>query len=361
MNKKLFFLCLFPLAAFAQNVGLGTVNPLRARLEVQGVAGNGATNALFAAPGNAGISLQQNWPTIGFNQYRDITTPGSQGKYMTSGFASLLTFDNGSGRLAMQMFPQGIVFNFTPAGNTAFTILNNGNTGIRNGGSNDISLWLNKINTNTSAAVFSGTTHNTHFLYGNNQDTYIRAGMDTGTVIFSDVPNGKLSTGLNDMRGSGFNTNGSISYKVRRTTANYDTLKDDDHILYVDIQNTQSYNVKHVYLPQPTSQMAGRVYIIRMLNAPKIPANELTIGCMCVGRVKIFGYIFENYDEMPYINAPDYILPYTSPYNVHRQLLYTEHVNAFDSDYRVVVSGISYICTGTAWVPFDRQAQIDKE
>ena len=67
----------------AQNVGVGLSNPTRAKMEVEGVAGAGATAGLFGT-GNAGISFQRNWPTIGFNQYRDVTTPGSQGRYMAT-------------------------------------------------------------------------------------------------------------------------------------------------------------------------------------------------------------------------------------------------------------------------------------
>ena len=66
---------------FSQNVGIGISTPTKGRFEVQGVAGTGATVAAFGTE-STGLSLQRNWPTIGFNQYRDIVTPGSQGKYM---------------------------------------------------------------------------------------------------------------------------------------------------------------------------------------------------------------------------------------------------------------------------------------
>lgn len=103
MKMKLFKLNFFPSCVFraglflisyfilcviegsAQNVGIGITNPVRAKLEVFVVAGAGATSAIFGTDGT-GISLQRNWPTISFNQYRDIVMPGSQGKYMANGF-----------------------------------------------------------------------------------------------------------------------------------------------------------------------------------------------------------------------------------------------------------------------------------
>lgn len=48
------------------NVGIGTANPSRAKLETAGMVGN--TLALFGQ-GTQGVSLTSNWPGIGFNSY----------------------------------------------------------------------------------------------------------------------------------------------------------------------------------------------------------------------------------------------------------------------------------------------------
>src|SRR5215218_5429898 len=114
----------------AQNVGIGTNTATRAKLEVVGVAGSGATSGLFGS-NSAGISLQRNWPTIGFNQYRDDIAPGSQGKYMSTGFAAIQYMDPNSGIYVFDMFPSGAANTNTPAAVRAITVAPNGNTGIR--------------------------------------------------------------------------------------------------------------------------------------------------------------------------------------------------------------------------------------
>ena len=110
----------------AQNAGIGTNNPVRAKLEVIGVFTGGATAALFGS-NNGGISIQRNWPTIGFNQYRDLITAGSQGKYISNGYAALHTMDPASGVLFFDMFASGTANTSTTAGVRAITMASNGN------------------------------------------------------------------------------------------------------------------------------------------------------------------------------------------------------------------------------------------
>ena len=75
--KKIFILLIFFAISgkwfevFSQNIGIGITNPTRAKLEVSGVSGSGATSAIFGTDGT-GISLQRNWPTIGFNLCHNI-------------------------------------------------------------------------------------------------------------------------------------------------------------------------------------------------------------------------------------------------------------------------------------------------
>ncbi|HUC82395.1 MAG TPA: tail fiber domain-containing protein [Flavisolibacter sp.] len=117
MNMKLFLPCLLSAVcissvANSQNVGIGTQNPGRAKLEVHGVAGTGSTTALFGGS-STGISLQQNWPTIGFNQYRD--NPAGNGKYIANGYAAIQYFDPASGSMYMDLFNTGIASTQTSA------------------------------------------------------------------------------------------------------------------------------------------------------------------------------------------------------------------------------------------------------
>ena len=179
---------------FSQNIGMGISNPIRAKLEVNGVAGVGATSAIFGGDAT-GISLQRNWPTIGFNQYRDIITPGSQGKYMANGFAAIQYFDPTSGAMAFDMFANGVANNFTPIASRAITILASGNVGIRSGASNVASLYVTRGSNFEGTAILGGTQHGSYFNYSNTEDTYIRSGKDGGRVYINDVPNGMIIVG----------------------------------------------------------------------------------------------------------------------------------------------------------------------
>lgn len=197
MKKAISLICFSFLvfySSFSQNVGIGISAPGRAKFEVNGVAGLGATSAIFGGDGT-GISLQRNWPTIGFNQYRDIVTPGSQGKYMAAGFAAIQYYDPISGAMVFDMFPNGTANTFTPAAKRAITILNSGNVGIRSGGSNTASLYVTRGTNFDGTAIFGGTQYGSYFNYSNSEDTYIRPGKDGGKVFINDVPNGKVIFG----------------------------------------------------------------------------------------------------------------------------------------------------------------------
>lgn len=81
----------------AQNVGIGTLNPDKGKLMVVGTPNpNSNTVAFFGA--NAGISIQQAWPTIGFNQYRDM--PTGNGKTISTGYGMHMAFNYGNGDFA---------------------------------------------------------------------------------------------------------------------------------------------------------------------------------------------------------------------------------------------------------------------
>ncbi len=64
------------------NVGIGNLNPTKAKFIVDSDASI-ITNAIFGSNGT-GISLQKNFPTIGFNSYRDNANVQ---KYMANGYA----------------------------------------------------------------------------------------------------------------------------------------------------------------------------------------------------------------------------------------------------------------------------------
>lgn len=199
--KTIFFISLFwinVLNAFAQNVGINTTTPTRAKLEVFGVAGAGNTSGIFGV-GSAGISVQQNWPTIGFNQYRNENVPGVQGRHMANGFAAIQYMDPSTGIMAIDMFPSGTANNYTGAGIRAMTFNPAGNVGIRTGIAN-ASLAVARGDGIDGTAVFQGATHRTNFNYGASEDTYIRSGRDSTKVLLNNLANGDVLIGNGNTR-----------------------------------------------------------------------------------------------------------------------------------------------------------------
>jgi hypothetical protein len=346
MKNIFLLLFLYTDVAYAQNVGIGTINPTRAKLEVHGVAGAGATNAIFSAPGNAGISLQQNWPTIGFNQYRDLITPGSHGKRMTGGYASLWTFDHNSGNMAIDMYGTGAAESFTGAGNLAWHFNNSGNMGIRNAASASASLWVSRIASNTSAVAISGTTHTSHFMYSANQDTYIRGGLDGSKVVINDIPKGRVNIGLAGNFSSTLNVRGSVAHTSVRTTATSYVLGDNDYEIFCDMQNTVS-KIINIVLPAPSAEREGRVYRIVAVNLPKIDGASQ----MASGYVGISGDMGDNY-VYDYIN-------YASAHR-HR-LFYAEQFNVIGADYRWIRTAVTYICVSGKWLKLHDNESFDSD
>jgi hypothetical protein len=104
------------------NVGIG-IAPTKAKLEVSTSA---TTQAIFGSGGN-GISIQKDFPTIGFNQYRD---DANVQRYIGTGFAGGNYFDPTNGNLFWSTINTGSAGNPT-TGETARMVLKyNGFLGI---------------------------------------------------------------------------------------------------------------------------------------------------------------------------------------------------------------------------------------
>ncbi len=176
--------------AFAQNVGIGTTSPLNAKLEVEGVAPGGATAALLGST-SSGVSFQSNWPTIGFNQYRDNILPGSNGKFIANGFAAMQYFDINTGNYAFDVITSGLAGSQTFVPVRAVTVAANGHTSILTN-ANTATLSVGRGTGSNGTAVFVGPSYPSHFNYSSTEDTYIRAGQDNGTVFINQIPNGKI-------------------------------------------------------------------------------------------------------------------------------------------------------------------------
>ena len=209
---SVFATALMSAALHAQNVGINNdaTKPLRAKLEVWGVAGTGKTAAYFGP--QAGISLHRNYPGIGMNQYFDNT---ANGRYMANGWAAVwrfvtddLTQVNG---LSLTHYPPGTANAELPAGTRIWHFTGNSrfqikvDAGIPGGAELDVGRGGGGDGT----AVFMGTTYWTHFNYSTGENTYIRGGKAASNVYLNDIVGGKV------VFGNGSNTVGvNTSYYV---------------------------------------------------------------------------------------------------------------------------------------------------
>jgi hypothetical protein len=187
--KKINFLFLLlstGLYAAAQNVGIGTSNPTRAKLEVHGVIGSSVTSAIFGGD-SSGVSFQQSVPAIGFNQYRDAY--GS--RYMSNGYAAVQYIDNITGGMVFDMISPGTANGLTQGHKRALTLSIFGHVAVGSTLHNS-ALSVSRNPGVDATAWFYGTTHPTVFNFGPQENTYIRAGKDGGTVIVNDIPGGKI-------------------------------------------------------------------------------------------------------------------------------------------------------------------------
>jgi hypothetical protein len=189
----------FPFLLAAQgNVGIGGT-ATRARLEVFGVAGSGNTSAVFGSDG-AGISFQRNWPSVGFNQYRDA--PTGYGKYMAQGYAAVEYMDPVSGVFALDMQSVAGLNDAGIAGafHRAFTIFPNGAVTFGKGSTNsNLTIdYLNVNGTNTAngSIYFYGTQYPSFINSGQaSMPTQIGPGKDGGVTYINDIPGNKVQIG----------------------------------------------------------------------------------------------------------------------------------------------------------------------
>jgi Chaperone of endosialidase len=181
-----FFLCIFYAVSSAQNIGIGTTSPTRAKLEVHGA--ESFTSAIFGGE-TTGISLQSNLPAIGFNQYYN-----NGYRYMADGYAAVQYLDPANGLMALDFLGYGTANNSATSFRRCFTIASNGNIGLGTLPSN-ASLFAVKGSNFDGSAVFGGSQYNSHFHYGTEQSTYIRGGITGSKVFINDITGGKIIMG----------------------------------------------------------------------------------------------------------------------------------------------------------------------
>ena len=191
----------------SQNIGIGIDNPTRARLEVAGVAAGGITSAYFGD--DRGISLQRNYPGIGFNQYKDNT---QFGRYTGNGFAALWehTHDDAtlSKGLSLYMFPSGGSNAVIPSSNKVWDFSQNNRLRILTSSSPGVNgqLDVGRGTGGDGTAIFIGTEFRSYFNFSTSEHTFIRGGKTSSHVYLNDIPNGNVVFG-NGSATLGINTN----------------------------------------------------------------------------------------------------------------------------------------------------------
>jgi hypothetical protein len=190
--KSLLLVILFPVLFLelvtAQNVGIGTPTPTRAKLEVHGAVG--LTSAIFGGDGE-GVSLFRSIPGIGFNAYFNNGM-----RMLKDGTGALQYFNPSQGAMAIDISLAGYADQLAPSVRRVMAMYYDGNVNIGRLANKPAStLNVERGDGQDGTAVFAGTTHRSHFNYNYDENTYIRAGKDNGTVIINDIPGAKVAMG----------------------------------------------------------------------------------------------------------------------------------------------------------------------
>ena len=178
----------------SQNVGIGTGAPTRGKLVVSGVVGR--TNTIISNSGTgSGLSIQANYPAIGFNQYFT-----DQSRYINSfGKAGVWWLNMVTGSLVCDIFyTQGSIN--SPALNPVrvATISQNGNVSFNTAEAN-ASLFVGYSATNYITR-FQGTSYHSEFNrfqsgFPDVYSTVINGGKQGSDVYINDQSTGSINIG----------------------------------------------------------------------------------------------------------------------------------------------------------------------
>ncbi|MES2648819.1 MAG: tail fiber domain-containing protein [Bacteroidota bacterium] len=171
----------------AQNVGVGILNPTRGKLEVQGI---GNTMAIFGGEAQ-GVSIQQNNPAIGFNQYFDGTTS----RYIGTGYAAVQWLNPAIGEMYFDLFGPGLPNDPYSTITRSITVSKTGNVGIGTAPLSYARVAVARGTGDYGTAVFLGTNWASHFNYSTAENTYIRGGKPGSYVYLNNVAGGEVLMG----------------------------------------------------------------------------------------------------------------------------------------------------------------------
>jgi hypothetical protein len=193
MKKLLTVTCFFYTNFLvAQNVGIGTSNPVNGRLVV---AGSESLSQAIFGEGYQGVSIESNPSLIGFNNYYNDGR-----KYISDGYASSLSMDVPTGTISLRAYGTGLKDQAAPLSSILLTVLANGNVGIQNNNPALAGLTVDKKvgaahaifgSYTTGVAIessFPGVGFNTYFSAGRRVISTgfgALAGLDPGTGRFA--------------------------------------------------------------------------------------------------------------------------------------------------------------------------------
>jgi hypothetical protein len=174
--------------AIGQNMGIGTNNPLKSKLEISGAVGS--TVAIFGGDAQ-GMSLQRSNAGVGFNHYFD----GFYNRYIANGYAALQRYDALTGTMYYDLFGAGNANAQATGGLTAMTISRTGNAGIGTAPLAYARVAVGRGNGFDGTAMFRGSVYSSHFNYGTAENTYIRGGKAGSPVYLNDTHGGDVIFG----------------------------------------------------------------------------------------------------------------------------------------------------------------------
>lgn len=227
------------------NVGIGTNDPSLGKLVVQGSVGQ--TIAMFRkSSSSAGITIAADWPEIYLNSYYN-----SGVKAMKAGFGSLIGFDPTTGLMYFRTASTAAGSN-----NGALTLTNrmtigpDGKVLINNSFANS-TFNATKIAGTDDAASFLGTQHYSHFMFGANENTYIRGGQDASVVVLADAGTQMVGIGTSTPAYK-LDVCGTMRAKeVRVATGWCDYVFADDYVL-PSLNDVEAYIKANKHLPDVT-------------------------------------------------------------------------------------------------------------
>ncbi len=121
----MFFICFVSMQCYAQNVGVGTLLPDKAKLVVDG--SSNLTQAVFGPAGSGNIMMDIFPPKIGFNTYYQAGY-----KSWVTGFSGIINHDESNGRFTLQTSPTSVATGAAQNFITGLTVDALQNVGIGN-------------------------------------------------------------------------------------------------------------------------------------------------------------------------------------------------------------------------------------